>query len=566
MNKLFVRARYYNIPLFFLFFWFVASSAFAQGAAFTYQGKLSNGGTPATGSYDIQFLLFDTTDVGTGTQQGLTITNPSVQVSAGIFTVQLDFGPDAFDGTARYVEIGVRPTDSKDPYTTLSPRQPITATPYSIRSMNASSADGLSIACVNCVTSSQIQSVAGAQISGAIPVESVPTGSGNYIQNAVAAARAGRPRVAQDGGFDLTGDGSLGGNLIVSGGVGIGYSNPTPNQLYVVNSTAGSAAVYAESGSGRAVWGKSVTSKGVFGESTSLEGVQGISSSGSGVSGVSASGIGVLGVSTSSAGVFGQSAAVNLLTSPGVFGRATGVGGTGVYALSEGSGGIGVYGESATGRGVWGKSTNSRGVYGESVNNVGVWGFSTNSTAVNGNSTNGYGVDGTTASATGFGGHFSNTGGGKALRVDGTGSVGVLEITGGLDLAEKFEVEESAKPGMLVVIDPTTTGRLSISRDAYNRRVAGIISGANSLAAGMVLANPADGKNSMPIALSGRVWVFCDATRRPIAPGDLLTTSATPGHAMKVINHTKAQGAIIGKAMTGLKTGRGLVLVLVSLQ
>src|SRR5262245_56486323 len=117
----------------------------AQTAAFTYQGNLRTGGTPATGSYDIQFLLFDTPDVGTGTQKGLTITNPSVQVSTGIFTVLLDFGPDAFDGTARYVEIGVRPTDSKDPYTTLSPRQPITATPYSIRSMNSSSADGLSV-------------------------------------------------------------------------------------------------------------------------------------------------------------------------------------------------------------------------------------------------------------------------------------------------------------------------------------------------------------------------------------------------------------------------------------
>src|ERR1051325_6895772 len=112
----------------------------AQTTAFTYQGSLKSGGTPAIGSYDIQFLLFATPDVGTGTQQGLTVTNPSVQVSAGIFTVLLDFGPDAFDGMARYVEIGVRPTDSKDPYTTLSPRQPITATPYSIRSMNASSA------------------------------------------------------------------------------------------------------------------------------------------------------------------------------------------------------------------------------------------------------------------------------------------------------------------------------------------------------------------------------------------------------------------------------------------
>ena len=82
----------------------------------------------------------------------------------------------------------------------------------------------------------------------------------------------------------------------------------------------------------------------------------------------------------------------------------------------------------------------------------------------------------------------------------------------------------------------------------------------------MTLPDLNDSKNSQPVALSGRVWVYCDATRQSIKPGDLLTTSATPGHAMKVLNYSKAQGSIIGKAMTVLKTGRGLVLVLVTLQ
>jgi len=75
-----------------------------------------------------------------------------------------------------------------------------------------------------------------------------------------------------------------------------------------------------------------------------------------------------------------------------------------------------------------------------------------------------------------------------------------------------------------------------------------------------------ENRNSLPVALSGRAWVYADATRNPIMPGDLLTTSATPGYAMKVVNYQKAQGAIIGKAMTELKSGTGLVLVLVSLQ
>ncbi len=143
----------------------------------------------------------------------------------------------------------------------------------------------------------------------------------------------------------------------------------------------------------------------------------------------------------------------------------------------------------------------------------------------------------------------------------------VLQITGGSDLAENFEmVDEQMKPGTIVAIDPRNAGKLVLARGAYNRRVAGVISGANNLSAGMLLPDLENAKNSMPVALSGRVWVYADATKNPIKPGDLLTTSDTPGYAMKVTNHKKANGAIIGKAMTELKSGKGLVLVLVSLQ
>ena len=68
------------------------------------------------------------------------------------------------------------------------------------------------------------------------------------------------------------------------------------------------------------------------------------------------------------------------------------------------------------------------------------------------------------------------------------------------------------------------------------------------------------------MAIAGRVYVWADASNAAIQPGDLLTTSATPGHAMKVTDHNRAQGAILGKAMTSLEDGQGLVLVLVSLQ
>jgi hypothetical protein len=147
--------------------------------------------------------------------------------------------------------------------------------------------------------------------------------------------------------------------------------------------------------------------------------------------------------------------------------------------------------------------------------------------------------------------------------------VPVLEITGGSDLAEPFNIEEEAevKPGMVVVIDPDQPGQLRLARRAYDRTVAGIVSGANGVKSGLTMKQEGSMANgTLPVALSGRVYCWVDAANGAIAPGDLLTTSDTPGHAMKVVNYAVAQGAIIGKAMTTLEQGKGLVLVLVSLQ
>lgn len=147
-----------------------------------------------------------------------------------------------------------------------------------------------------------------------------------------------------------------------------------------------------------------------------------------------------------------------------------------------------------------------------------------------------------------------------------------LEITGGADLAEPFAVGpvpgHDVGPGMVVCIDPARPGQLVLSHTPYDPAVAGIVSGAGGINPGLVMGQqdlmvgPAQ-----PVALSGRVYCLVDATAAGVMPGDLLTTSATPGHAMKAVDPTRAHGAILGKAMSPLPPGqRGLVLVLVSLQ
>lgn len=151
------------------------------------------------------------------------------------------------------------------------------------------------------------------------------------------------------------------------------------------------------------------------------------------------------------------------------------------------------------------------------------------------------------------------------LHITGTARIQVLEIDGA-DLAEKFPASEPLEPGMVVEIDPENSGQLRICRQAHSRGVAGVVAGANNFPSGIVLGKQTDSAYGAPIALSGRVWVWCDATERAIEPQDLLTTSSTPGHAMAMESTQFKHGTVLGKAMTRLEKGqKGLVLVLVNL-
>jgi hypothetical protein len=234
--------------------------------------------------------------------------------------------------------------------------------------------------------------------------------------------------------------------------------------------------------------------------------------------------------------------------------------------------------EASSGAAVRGTYTGVNGAYTAGVvginngldgNAYGVQGISYWGCGIRGESTASNGVCGVSLNQFGYGGLFSNTAtGGVALRAIGKAQVGTLEITGGSDLVEGFDTvdDKTSEPGTVVVIDAANAGKLRASHEPYDRKVAGVVSGAGGVQAGLRLGQEGvlDGKT--PVAMTGRVYVKCSTENGAIQAGDLLTTSATRGRAMRATDDARANGAVIGKAMSTLESGNGLVLVLVNLQ
>jgi hypothetical protein len=292
------------------------------------------------------------------------------------------------------------------------------------------------------------------------------------------------------------------------------------------------------------------------------------------------------------AGVWGHNSGIG----PGVYGDSPG---PGAGVKGESNTGEGVYGTSADGVGVYGTSTTSFGVYGSSTNDDGVGGvaFSEDAVGVRGGNLgggdgvlgtvlggdsnsgvhgigwNGYGLYGEANGPSGVG--VYGQGGADGLAAVFRGNVQVrsastgdpiIELGEGLDYAEGFDVSDSAQigPGTVLIIDPAHPGELTMSETAYDRKVAGIVTGANGLGSGVRLGSS---EFDHDVALAGRVYCNVDAAYGDVVPGDLLTTSPTPGYAMVVNDHSRARGAILGKAMEGLPEGEaGQILVLVTLQ
>jgi hypothetical protein len=155
---------------------------------------------------------------------------------------------------------------------------------------------------------------------------------------------------------------------------------------------------------------------------------------------------------------------------------------------------------------------------------------------------------------------------GEDLAVTGTTTTGVLTITGGADLVEGFAGAAALTPGTVVVIDAQRAGAVRACTAAYDPGVAGAVSGAGGVHPGIRLGQTGVLDGDAQITLAGRVYVKCSTANGAIRPGDMLTTSAVPGHAMRATDRERAFGSVFGKAMSSLEDGDGLVLVLVNLQ
>lgn len=287
---------------------------------------------------------------------------------------------------------------------------------------------------------------------------------------------------------------------------------------------------------------------------------------GAGVSGSSPNGIGVSGetshpdIGSPLPGVKGKGTVI------GVWGEALGFGGAGVHGTGHFN--CGVYGEGFSG--VVGVSTAS-----ESYDTSGVHGKSEgNAVGVRGTSRGNDAVLGISSSSAHAGVSAVNDGGGFGLWARGNIAghfEGDVEVYGDIrlmnaDCAEEFDITgtETLEPGTVMVINHD--GALRQSETAYDKRVAGVISGAGDCKPGIILGKQSARANRRPIALVGKVYCKADASYAPIEVGDLLTTSPTPGSAMKADDPLKAFGAVIGKALRPLREGQGLIPILIALQ
>ncbi|BEU28040.1 hypothetical protein [Paraburkholderia sp. 22B1P] len=262
-------------------------------------------------------------------------------------------------------------------------------------------------------------------------------------------------------------------------------------------------------------------------------------------------------------GVHGESTAIDFIA--GVSGLAANTNGVGPGVLGRSNGsGPGVVGLSNKDNGVLGFSGDPRlqeivmpleggkaGVFGASENAAGVFGYARNKEM---------------PAVCAYGGLLAFALGREFAAVF-QGDVKVVGdvLLAGADCAEQFDVVETsgAQPGSVVVIG--SDGALCQSTQPYDTKVAGVVSGAGTYRPGIILDKQLSSAGRLSVSLMGKVFCKVDSRYGPVEVGDLLTTSSTPGHAMKACDSQRAFGAILGKALKPWNGGIGLIPILIAL-
>jgi hypothetical protein len=583
-----------------------------QVTAFSYNGRLSDNGQPANGSYDMNFALFDALNGGgtVGTLQ----TKSDVSVTDGLFALTLDFGANVFTGPPRWLEIAVRHTGTPN-FITLAPRQGLSSSPYAVYALSAASVSGdLAIKDASITSAKIAPGQVVKSLNGLTDVVTLQAGTPNLtinpVGNSLVLSVTGGPggggggssiwnlngantyysagnvgigtaspdhRLSISGGPGWTANG-WGGALELDSGAALAWKSNTGGQRFGMGHTDGgffifrtasdpgttaSQATYdfAINDVGRATIGRRANGPGldIYGEwdgaeqgalsliadKPSLRLTGGLSTLGnSWLIHVGSDGPGDL-------EFFNKQRAGVLNTSFGL-----------VMALAP-TGQLGI-----------GTATPSSMVDIAGQDGLSIRGFEPFLTIFDTDPKEGLNRRGRIQSARGelvffTDSYLANTNPNSYAKLFNTGefSVATLTIRGGADLAEPFKMSTDEIPeGAVVIIDDDHPGQLKMSTEAYDTRVAGVVSGANGVHPGISLRQLSGRDEGANVALSGRVYVKADAGYGAIKPGDLLTSSNTPGHAMKVSDHARAQGAVLGKAMSSLKEGKGLVLLLVTLQ
>ena len=442
------------------------------GTTFTYQGHLSDGGSSANGSYDFRFKLFDA--ASNGVQVGNTLTKNAVSVVDGFFMVNLDFG-NVFDGTALYLDIGVRPAGSST-YTTLSPRQALTAAPYANYS----------------------RSVPWSGIIG------IPSGLNDGDDDTTYQAGAGLTLSAGQFSVDFAGSGTA--NTV---------SHSDHNHLGQTWSNSDAILIFGE--------------------------VSGVRSS--------AVGDGVVGNTYSSDNYGGVFRNISHLLGT------IGAGGAALYTLSSGDGYPDIVLGGNSGSEDNGTISSDPTYSGSDIVLYANDRVHIHLSEVEANSSNFTVLNGANQSV------FSVNESGTVSSVGAFNCPGPCVVQeSSADFAEMLPAARELEPGDVLMIG--TDGLLSLSTQPYQANVVGVFSTQPGYLGGGEFMGQ-DGY--VPLAVVGVAPVKVSAENGSIQPGDLLTSSGMPGHAMRA-GENPPTGTVIGKALQALESGTGVIQMLVVLQ